>query len=276
MEQEIRRSVIAGTWYPGNPKTLINTIEGYFRKVPDHALGGEIIGLVAPHAGYAYSGQVAAYAYKGIRDRIYDAVIIISPSHHHRFQGASLYRRGGYETPLGVIPVNENLSERLLKASPLVTDFPAVHAGEHALEIQLPFLQVALGSFTMVPLVMGNQDRQTCEALAEAIHRSAGPNILIVGSSDLSHFHSYDEAVSMDRIVLNHLAEMDAPGLLRDLSMGHGEACGGGPAATALMVSIKRGAHHAEILQYANSGDVTGDRQSVVGYAAAVFFRDKT
>jgi AmmeMemoRadiSam system protein B len=175
-----------------------------------------------------------------------------------------------------VIPVNEDLSERLLETSPLVADLPAAHAGEHALEIQLPFLQVALGSFTLVPLVMGNQDRQTCEALAEAIYRSAGPNVLIVGSSDLSHFHGYDEAVRMDKIVLDHLARMDAPELLRDLSMGRGEACGGGPIATTLMAAVKRGANRAEILRYANSGDVTGDRESVVGYAAAAFLRDQT
>ena len=276
MQQEIRRSVIAGTWYPGDPKALRGAIEGYFRNVPDLAIRGEVIGLVAPHAGYIYSGQVAAYAYKAIRGEVYDAVIVISPSHRYHFQGVSLYRRGGYETPLGVIPVDEDLSERLIAASPLVADLPAAHAGEHALEIQLPFLQVALGAFTLVPLVMGSQDRQTCEGLAEAIDRAAGPNVLIVGSSDLSHFHSYSEAVQMDKIVLDHLAKMDAPGLLRDLSAGRCEACGGGPAATTLMASVKRGADRAKVLRYANSGDVTGDRGNVIGYAAAAFLRDQT
>jgi AmmeMemoRadiSam system protein B len=268
--------VIAGSWYPGDPKILRGAIEGYFRNVPDLGIRGEVLGLVAPHAGYSYSGQVAAYAYKQIRGAVYDAVIVISPSHRYHFHGVSLYRRGGYETPLGVIPVNEDLSERLLAASPLVADLPDAHTGEHALEIQLPFLQVALGAFTLVPLVMGSQDRQTCEGLAEAIHQAAGPNVLIVGSSDLSHFHSYDEAVQMDKIVLDHLARMDAPGLLEDLSVGRGEACGGGPAATTLMATVKRGAGWAEILRYANSGDVTGDRGNVVGYAAAVFLGDQT
>lgn len=276
MQQEIRRSVIAGTWYPGDPKALRGAIEGYFRNVPDLTIPGEVIGLVAPHAGYSYSGQVAAYAYKSIRGKVYDAVIVISPSHRYHFQGVSLYRRGGYETPLGVIPVDEDLSERLIAASPLVADLPAAHTGEHALEIQLPFLQVALGAFTLVPLVMGSQDRQTCDGMAEAIHRVAGPNVLIVGSSDLSHFHSYSEAVQMDKIVLDHLAKMDAPGLLRDLSAGRCEACGGGPVATTLMAAVKRGADRAKILRYANSGDVTGDRGNVVGYTAAAFLRDQT
>jgi len=276
MQQEIRRSVIAGSWYPGDPKILRSKIEGYLRNVPDLDIGGEVIGLVAPHAGYIYSGQVAAYAYKQIRGKVYDAVIVVSPSHHYHFEGVSLYRNGGYETPLGVVPVNEELSEKLLAASPLVADLPAAHAGEHALEIQLPFLQVALGAFTLVPLVMGSQDKQTCEGLAEAIHQAAGANVLIVGSSDLSHFHSYNEAVRMDKIVINRLAGMDAPGLLRDLSAGYGEACGGGPAATTLMAAVKRGAGRAEILRYANSGDVTGDRGNVVGYVAAAFLRDET
>ena len=276
MQQEIRRSVIAGSWYPGDPKILRSKIEGYFRNVPDLDIRGKVIGLVAPHAGYIYSGQVAAYAYKEIRGKAYDAVIVISPSHRLHFEGVSLYRDGGYETPLGVVPVNEDMAERLLAASPMVADLPAAHAGEHALEIQIPFLQVALGAFTLIPLVMGSQDRKTCEELADAIHRTAGPNVLIVGSSDLSHFHSYDEAVRMDKIVIDHLAKMDAPGLLRDLSAGRGEACGGGPAAATLMAASKRGADRAEILRYANSGDVTGDRGNVVGYAAAAFLKDKT
>jgi MEMO1 family protein len=275
MQQEIRRSEIAGSWYPGDAKALKNTIEGYFRKAPDPAIPGKVVGLVAPHAGYSYSGQVAAYAYKLVRGETYDAVIVISPSHRYHFQGVSLYGGGGYETPLGVVPVNRDLSERLLAASTLIADLPAAHTGEHALEIQLPFLQVALGAFTLAPLIMGSQDRKTCEALAAAIHQAAGPNVLIVGSSDLSHFHSYDEAVRLDKIVLDHLAGMDAPGLLRDLSMGRGEACGGGPAATALMAALKRGADRAEILRYANSGDVTGERGSVVGYAAAAFLKDQ-
>jgi AmmeMemoRadiSam system protein B len=276
MQQVIRRSAVAGTWYPGDPKALRGAIEGYFRNVPDLAIRGEVIGLVAPHAGYIYSGQVAAYAYKAIRGKAYDAVIVISPSHRYHFHGVSLFHGSGYETPLGVIPVDEDRSERLLAASPLVSSLPEAHAGEHALEIQLPFLQVALGSFTLVPLVMGSQDRQTCEELARAIHRTAGPNVLIVGSSDLSHFHRYDEAIRLDKIVLDHLTKMDAPGLLRDLSVGRCEACGGGPAATTLMAAIKRGAGQVEILRYANSGDVTGDRGNVVGYAAAAFLRDQT
>ncbi len=275
MEQEIRRSEIAGTWYPGDAKALRGTIEGYFHNVPDLAISGNVVGLVAPHAGYIYSGQVAAHAYKLIRGQAYDAVIVISPSHHYHFPGISLYGRGRYETPLGVIPPNEDLAERLLAASTVIADLPEAHRGEHALEIQLPFLQVALGAFTLVPLVMGSQDRQTCEALAEAIHRAAGPNVLIVGSSDLSHFHGYNEAVRMDRTVLDHVARMDAPGLLRNLSEERGEACGGGPVAATLMAALKRGADRAEILHYANSGDVTGDRGSVVGYAAAAFIREQ-
>jgi len=142
-------------------------------------------------------------------------------------------------------------------------------------EIQLPFLQAALGGFSFVPLVMGDQSRDTCEELAGTIVRAVGTRkVLIVGSSDLSHYHAYEKAVVMDRRALDHLVRMDAVGLLKALEDGSCEACGGGPAAVAVMAARGLGAERAELLRYANSGDVTGDLSSVVGYASITFLRD--
>ncbi len=268
----VRKSIIAGSWYPGNSSVLKKDIEEFFNSVPDSEPEGEVAAIIAPHAGYIYSGQVAAYAYKRVCGRNYDAVIVVGPSHRAAFHGVSVFSSGGYETPLGIVPVAEELAKRIKRKSSLVSDIPAAHLQEHSLEIQLPFLQYALGNFSFVPLVMGDQDASTCQELAQAIYDSIkGMKVLIVASSDLSHFHSYNEATKLDGVVLRHLKNSDAAGLLDSLRSENAEACGGGPMAVALLVARKSGANIAQVLKYANSGDVTGDKSSVVGYAAAIY-----
>ena len=169
MDKEIRKSVIAGTWYPGDPSTLTGEIRSYLQKVPEQTVGGPVVGLVSPHAGYAYSGQIAAYGYRLVEGRRYDAVVVIGPSHRVLFHGASVWPWGGYETPLGVVPIDSELAEAILGADPVLNSDRKPHAAEHSVEIQLPFLQVVLGTFAFVPIVMGSQDYQTCEAVADAI-----------------------------------------------------------------------------------------------------------
>jgi MEMO1 family protein len=270
----LRKSVIAGSWYPGNPSVLRKDIEHYFNSVSELELKEEIVGLIAPHAGYIYSGQVAANAYKLVRGNKYDAVIIVGPSHRVAFHGVSVFSRGGYETPLGIVPIAEDLAEKIKKMSTIVKDIPGTHLQEHSLEIQLPFLQVALNEFSFLPLMMGDQDATICRELARAIFESVqGKKILIVGSSDLSHFYNYNKAKKMDAIVLEYLKNGDAAGLLQSLENVEVEACGGGPMAVVMLVAHMMKADKAHLLKYANSGDVTGDKNSVVGYAAAVFCR---
>jgi AmmeMemoRadiSam system protein B len=269
----LRKSAIAGSWYPGEPSILRRDIENYFNSVPDLELEGEIVGLIAPHAGYVYSGQVAAYAYKLIYGKKYDAVIVIGPSHRIAFSGVSIYGKGGYETPLGIVPIDESLAKEVKALSKIIEDIPAAHLQEHSVEIQLPFLQVSLGDFSFVPLVMGDQGANTCQELAETIYQvTRGKKILIVGSSDLSHFYNYTAATKLDAVVLQHLKDADATGLLKSLAGEATEACGGGPMVVAMLVASKMGANKARLLKYANSGDVTGDKSSVVGYAAAVYY----
>jgi hypothetical protein len=215
-------------------------------------------------------------AYKSIKRQTFDAVLVLGPSHREFFHGVSIYDRGGYETPLGIVPVDVTLANDIMSRSKMISYIPAAHSQEHSLEIQLPFLQVVLGEFRFVPLVMGEQDRETCENLAESIVNAInGRNILIVGSSDLSHFHPYEKAVKIDSVVLKRIEKMDGKGLLEDLEKHLCEACGGGPAAVTMMVSKKLGANRAKLLKYANSGDVTGDRRSVVGYASAIFYNGR-
>ncbi len=270
----VRESVIAGSWYPGDPKILAYEIDGFLKNAQAQPLDGRVVALIVPHAGYIYSGQIAAHSYKHVEGKTFDVVIVIGPSHRAYFQGASVYNKGGYRTPLGIVPVDVGLANRIIAQSPMISFVPSAHMQEHSVEIQLPFLQVAMGEFNFVPIVMGDQERHTCEELAEAIYRSASDKrILIVGSSDLSHFHTYEKAVKLDSVALDNIKRMDADGLLNDLKSGLCEACGGGPMAVAMMVAKRLGADRPRLLKYANSGDVTGDKGSVVGYASAVFYK---
>lgn len=274
MSRDIRKSAIAGTWYPGNARQLRSDIERYFLGVQERVAEGEIVSLIAPHAGYMYSGQVAAYAYNTIRGMVFDTVFVIGPSHRAHFPGVSVYERGGFETPMGIVPVDEEVARLLISQSDTITNLPSAHLHEHSIEIQLPFLQVALGEFAFVPVLMGDQSGEICEILSECILRSiGGRKVLIVGSSDLSHFYTYEKAVARDNIVLEHVRKLDFQTLLRDLEKGKCEACGGGPMVVTMMVSKKIGASKVGLLKYANSGDVTGDRRSVVGYMSAVFLK---
>ena len=269
---DLKKSVIAGSWYPGAPSILRSDIENYFNSVPELELEGEVVGVIAPHAGYVYSGQVAANAYNLVRGKKYDAVIVVGPSHRVAFHGVSIFSTGGYETPLGIVPVAEELAKKIKIFSKTVVDIPEAHLQEHSVEIQLPFLQVALDNFSFIPLVMGDQGANTCQELARAIYEAArGKKILIVGSSDLSHFYNYNIAKKLDTVILRHLKDGDANGLLESLENGTAEACGGGPMVVAMFVARMMGANKAHLLKYANSGDVTGDKSSVVGYAAAVY-----
>jgi len=253
----IRESVIAGSWYPGDPEVLRGQVLQFLAEATPPPIEGELVALISPHAGYMYSGQVAAYAYKLLKGKRYDVVVIVAPSHRAYFRGASVYPRGGYRTPLGIVPVAERLTERL-----------------RDLEIQLPFLQVVLGDFELVPLVMGEHDFYTCEELAKAIVEVVkGERALLVASTDLSHFHPYPQAVALDKVVLEHVEAFDPEGLSRDLRSGRCEACGGGPMVAVMLAAKALGASGAKVLKYANSGDVTGDRSSVVGYMAAAIYR---
>jgi AmmeMemoRadiSam system protein B/AmmeMemoRadiSam system protein A len=272
--KKIRESVIAGSWYPGDPARLTKDIEGYLAQVPVRKIEGELTALIAPHAGYMYSGQVAAHAYKLLQGKRYDIVVIVSPSHRAYFKGASIYPSGGYRTPLGICPIAEEITEALMKKSPLIDAIPQAHAQEHSLEIQLPFLQVVLDDFRLVPIVMGDQDLATCKAVGAAIAEVVkGKNALLIASTDLSHFHPYAEAKQLDQVVLDRVSAFDPEGLSQDLGSRRCEACGGGPVVAVMLASRLLGADQSKVLNYANSGDVTGDRSSVVGYMAAVLYK---
>lgn len=269
----IRESVIAGSWYPAQPSALRKEIKRYLENAHVSEQDGQLVSLIVPHAGYMYSGGVAAYAYKLLEKQSFDTVLVLAPSHRAHFHGASIYTLGGFATPLGVVPLKRDLVDALLKHSIFKGYLPQAHDQEHSLEIQLPFLQCVLKEFHLVPAVMGDQSPGTCEQLAEAIALECrGRSVLLVASSDLSHYHPDTEARKLDQVVLDRVAAFDPEGLSRELAEGCCEACGGGPMTTVMLASKKLGANKSKVLHYANSGDITGDRRGVVGYMAAAFY----
>ena len=277
MREEVRRPAVAGSFYPGEAKALSRDVRDYLSRAFKEEVAGEIIALVSPHAGYMYSGLVAAHAFKIVEGMKFDAVVIVAPSHRVPFQGASVYDRGGYETPLGVLPIDKDLCRKLMAESELFRFLPQAHSQEHSLEVQLPFLQETVGNFNLVPIVIMDQSYRTSEQVGQAIARAVkGKKVLLVASTDLSHYHRYEEAVQMDKVILDDIQAFDAQKLSRDLDSGKGEACGGGPVIAVMVAAKELGANRAEVLKYLNSGDVTGDRSGVVGYGAAVFFRNSS
>ena len=275
MTQDIRKSIIAGSWYPGRPETLRSQIQGFLKTASQPAgITGELIALIAPHAGYVYSGGVAAHAYNLLITRPFTQVVIIAPSHRHPFSGASIDQKTGYETPLGVVSVDRSLARAISEKSSIFKFVPQGHAQEHALEIQLPFLQETLRDFSIVPIIQGAQDPSTCEEMARALAEVLkGKKVLLVASTDLSHFHSYEQANILDKKILDRVAAFDEKGLMQDLRQDQVEACGGGPMVVVMRTAKLLMADQAYVLKYANSGDVTGDRSGVVGYMAAAFFK---
>jgi AmmeMemoRadiSam system protein B/AmmeMemoRadiSam system protein A len=267
---KIREPAVAGSFYPGSAQALRETVSEMLSKARPPEIDGKVIGLISPHAGYVYSGQVAANAYRLVEGMTFDAVVIVAPSHHVYFEGSSVYAEGAYRTPLGDIPVEENLAKAVMDADDSIIFNPEAHRSEHSLEVQLPFLQMTVRDLKLVPIVMGDQSLANCRRLADAIVSSVrGRNVLLVASSDLSHFHSYDEARRLDQVVIDDVTAYDYEALAEDLRSRRCEACGGGPIITVMMASRDLGATSAVKLAYANSGDVTGDRSQVVGYLAA-------
>lgn len=272
MEDNIRKSAIAGSWYPGSPAILTHDIRTFLENAALPQLAAKPVALISPHAGYIYSGPVAGYAYKSVQGQSYKRVVVISPSHHSSFPFLSIWPKGGYATPLGVIEIDEEFCTHLMNESESIQENRQPHLTEHALEIQLPFLQVSLGTFKLCPVIMGQQHISLCRELGRVLTRSIEDpqETLVVASSDLSHFHHSAKAVVMDSVIAKRIEAFDIEGLYHSLETGAGEACGGGPIISAMIYAHSIGRNTSQVLKYANSGDVTGERSSVVGYLAAI------
>src|SRR5208283_3287357 len=277
----VRQPAVAGQFYPAQPDELRHMLDEYLAQATVPQLPGNLVALIAPHAGYIYSGKVAAHSYALLKGRKFERVVVIAPSHFEAFPFVSVYDGDAYATPLGNVAVDREFAGKLAKLNPLIQlssrgHTPTQEQGEHALEVQLPFLQRVLGDFKLVPIVMGDQNYETERALGVALAKmlkGTGTSTLIVASSDLSHYHTYDEATKLDQKVLKAIAEWDYLSLSQNFESRIWEACGGGPIVATMMAAERLGANQAKILKYANTGDVTGDHSRVVGYSAVALFQ---
>jgi len=265
----IRRAAVAGTWYPGDPQALASAVDSHLAAAT-REVRGDLVALIAPHAGLMYSGPVAAHAYGLLRDRRFEVAVLVGPSHFVGFSGVSVQPRGAYETPLGLASIDEPCAEALLRATPIVRDHQPAHGREHSLEMQLPFLQHIAPNTKIVPLVFGYQTEETARTLGDALADVlSGRDALLIASTDLSHYHDAATAAALDRVVVDCVRAFDPDALQRALTARPDHACGGGPAVAVLRAARRLGARHSVVLQYADSGDISGDKSAVVGYLAA-------
>lgn len=269
---DVRRAAVAGTWYPGTAASLAAAVDAQLAAADRGAAPppGDLVALIAPHAGLTYSGPVAAHAYRLLRGRAFDVAVLVGPSHFVGFDGVALYPSGGFETPFGVVPIDAACARAIAAALPAVHARPAAHAREHSLEMQLPFLARVAPAVPIVPLIMGYQTAEIAAALGDALAAALrGRHALLIASTDLSHYHDAATAGALDRVVIDCVQRFDADDLQAALDVEPHHACGGGPTVAVMRAARALGARDAVILNYADSGDVTGDTSSVVGYLAA-------
>ena len=282
MPKKIRPSAAAGQFYPSEPGAITDAISRYFENVPEQKTNGEIKAVIVPHAGYDFSGPVAAYAFKQLQGKKINTAVIIGNSHKVYFDGAVIDDSDGWQTPLGEVPINKELADKLVKADSSIKYDSAAHASDHPLEVELPFLQTALaGDFKIVPIMFGNKDGDTYKKLAQALKDNLGENDIVVISSDMSHYPKYEDANKIDKETLEKIktgqAEELADYVKQAESSGYANEqtalCGIDAVKTLLELARLEGWDKIEILKYLNSGDAPdiGDKARVVGYGAVAF-----
>jgi AmmeMemoRadiSam system protein B/AmmeMemoRadiSam system protein A len=272
----IKEPNVAGGFYSADPKELSDSIDNFEGSTGAVPTDRKVEIAIAPHAGYPYSGPVAAYTFKAIARNHYKTVVIIGPSHYFPFEGISVWPRGGFKTPLGIVPVDEDFAQALLKENPKFQFLPQVFEREHSIEVELPFLQKTFEGVRIVPILMGDPDSQVCHDLAVALDKLIGQrnDVLVLISSDMSHYYTYDVANSMDALTLQAIKEIDPKKFFQGCISRKMEMCGFVPVTTALILAHLRGIQHVEVLKHANSGDTSGDKSRVVGYSSVIFYTD--
>lgn len=288
--QDIKQPNVAGVFYPDDPQELSALIDNFLDAASHQTLEGDIVALISPHAGYGFSGGVAAYGYKLIKDRPYKTIIVIGSSHYYGFRGVSVYPEGIFRTPLGDLEIDNEFTQKLLNKSRTFSkvqdkDMEIIFEArafqkEHSIEVQLPFLQKVLSNFKIVPIVMGDCAFSTCQRLAGLIREAIGnrADVLIIASSDLYHGYDYQEAEIIDNLTMSYLKQMDPQILYEKLKEGSVQLCGGIPVVTTILLAKELGHNKLKILKYTNSAIVTGKKIKgtwTVGYASCVIDKEE-
>jgi AmmeMemoRadiSam system protein B len=276
-----RYPAVAGFFYDSSPERLRRQIESCFMSrhgpgsLPERGGGeGAPPTLVSPHAGYMYSGPVAAHGFLEVSRRVRpETVVIIGPNHYGEGSEVSIYPAGSWVTPLGDARIDLALSKRLIEISDVISMDEYSHAHEHSIEVQIPFLQYIYGELAFVPICMLNQSLDVALHIGEALDKAIRDpsRVLVIASSDFTHYEPHDEAVRRDRPVLERILALDVEGFYSEMRDRGATLCGYGAVAAVMKYSELKGYRSAKLLRYATSGDISGDRSSVVGYASIVF-----
>ena len=280
----IREPAVAGQFYPADKNQLSAIVDDLLKKAPLPEIKGEVIALIVPHAGYQFSGEVAAHAFKTLEGEQVDTVIIIGNSHYERFDGISVFPKGTYKTPLGEVKIDSDLAQKIIQESNRIFFKENVHKLEHSIEVEIPFLQKTLNHFKIVPILFGNSQKEDWKTLGDAILKHIkGKNVILIASSDLSHYPPYEVAKYADKKTIDAILTGDIEHLEETIQELQQEnlpnavtfACGSDAIEAVMYVAKKLGASEIKLLQYANSGDSAGDKDRVVGYSAIGFFAER-
>jgi AmmeMemoRadiSam system protein B len=278
---KLRRAAVAGSFYPSARSELTSMVKACYlhplgpgHAPPAPARDARVVAVVSPHAGYEYSGPVAAHSYLHVSSfRAPDLIVIVAPNHYGLGSGVATFKDGEWETPLGRMRVDEEAASKLVRDSGIVSFDPEAHRMEHSLEVQLPFLQQIYGdSVPILPVSLIFQDLETSRTVAESLVRVVeGKRAVLVASSDLTHYEPAREAREKDAALIDQVMKMDLSSFYSTLDRLQVTACGFGAIATVMVASKALGLERGELLKYATSGDTTGDNSQVVGYASLRF-----
>jgi len=271
-----REPVVNGSFYPDDAGAIIQMIDKYISKADKEIpfVEEEVIGAITPHAGYIYSGPIAGYTYAVLSHKEPDVVIILAPSHRYHFYGASVMPEGVYKTPIGSVVIDSHIANRLISSLKMVKYIELADKYEHSLEVQVPLLQrIYKNNFRIIPIITGNLEYEDTKLIGKVLYEIVNSNekTIILASSDLSHFYSYDAAKMIDMETINLILKKK-PNEFFYLLGKRAEACGGIPITILMHYASYFGNYEVELLKYANSGDTAGDRNNVVGYMSAIFY----
>lgn len=272
--QNIKEPNVSGQFYTADPTDLSSQIEEFISAAEVSPYDKHIDMIIAPHAGYMYSGGVAAYGFKAVSQNSYKTIVVLAPSHYVSFDGIAIWEKGGFKTPLGVVDVDEPFTAKLMASHEKFYFAPQAFEEEHSLEVEIPFLQKVFQDFKIVPVIMGQPTFEILEEFAKSLQKAIGDrkDVLIVVSTDLSHYHDDKKARQMDQGAIAAIKAMNIEKIWEEGHRKTIEMCGLVPVTAALLYAREKGLKHVDVLQYANSGDVTGDRDRVVGYTSIVIY----
>ena len=277
---QVRRPAVAGAFYPADPRELEELIRASYlhrlgpgREPPSGYLSSGVVPCLSPHAGYVYSGHVAAHSYLHVSSlRKPELVVIVGPNHYGVGSGVATFREGRWETPLGQVSVDAEAARKIVESTGILDYDPSAHRMEHSLEVQLPFLQLIYGEFSLLPISLAFQDIETARTLGEGIANLLdGRDAVLIASSDLTHYEAAEQARSKDSQLLKKVEALDLEGFYGTLERLNVTACGYGAIASVIQACKKLGFKKGELLKYSNSGETTRDMNEVVGYASLRF-----